>query len=270
MVSIEAVENFYERLLADDSTKDVSIQMSDGTVQAHSCILAIGSEAIRGMLFQGAAANTSPKRLSWEEHPSRTGKFFIRLLYTGTLAEEEWSVEEESLCVNAACTQKSMEVPLELLLGGVGLAKMYLFLHLLEPLTTALSDRLHPTTFNSICKCAIKFDITSLRLRCVEYARDEFQKVQVPWKRIMSKIYEGCNPAKVAYVDELLKQYAGKEMQLLLIICKKYKVSIPDLTEYTSQLRRMMDGGELAPEVRSEMASILRETNTCPKRRRTF
>ncbi|CAE8690485.1 unnamed protein product [Polarella glacialis] len=64
--------------------------MSDGLLRAHSCILMAGSDAIRGMLRNGIAATSSQKRLSWKEHPLSVGRFFLRLLYSGTVDESEW------------------------------------------------------------------------------------------------------------------------------------------------------------------------------------
>lgn len=48
MVSAEAVVQLNERLLGDDESKDLEIEMSDGLLRAHSCILMAGSDAIRG------------------------------------------------------------------------------------------------------------------------------------------------------------------------------------------------------------------------------
>eukprot|EP00927_Polykrikos_kofoidii_P084641 TRINITY_DN898_c0_g1_i1.p1 TRINITY_DN898_c0_g1~~TRINITY_DN898_c0_g1_i1.p1 ORF type:complete len:399 (-),score=61.71 TRINITY_DN898_c0_g1_i1:97-1293(-) len=93
-VSVDIVADFYTRLLHDDETKDVVLDMLDGQLRAHSVVLCAGSEAIRGMLRNGVAAadgRTAPKHLSWREHPMDVGRFFLRLLYTGTVDNEDWA-----------------------------------------------------------------------------------------------------------------------------------------------------------------------------------
>eukprot|EP00927_Polykrikos_kofoidii_P084642 TRINITY_DN898_c0_g1_i2.p1 TRINITY_DN898_c0_g1~~TRINITY_DN898_c0_g1_i2.p1 ORF type:complete len:409 (-),score=72.59 TRINITY_DN898_c0_g1_i2:207-1433(-) len=93
-VSVDIVADFYTRLLHDDETKDVVLDMLDGQLRAHSVVLCAGSEAIRGMLRNGVAAadgGTAPKRLSWQEHPVDVGRFFLRLLYTGTVDYDDWA-----------------------------------------------------------------------------------------------------------------------------------------------------------------------------------
>jgi len=90
MVSAEKVVCLYEKLLKDDSTKDVEIEMSDGTLMAHSSILRAGGDAMEGLLTNGAAASSSLKRLAWKEYTKTLGQFFLRLLYTGTVDAQEW------------------------------------------------------------------------------------------------------------------------------------------------------------------------------------
>merc|ERR1719469_1532116 len=52
-------------------------------LRAHSCMLCAASDAIRGMLRHGVALED--KKLFWREHPVEVGRFFLRLLYTGTV-----------------------------------------------------------------------------------------------------------------------------------------------------------------------------------------
>uniref|UniRef100_A0A7S4UYP6 BTB domain-containing protein n=1 Tax=Alexandrium monilatum TaxID=311494 RepID=A0A7S4UYP6_9DINO len=79
----------YERLLDDDDLKDVTIEFSDGTLRAHSCVLSSASEAVKGILRNGTARES--KTLTWREHDLKVGRFFLRLLYTGCVEERDWS-----------------------------------------------------------------------------------------------------------------------------------------------------------------------------------
>lgn len=91
MMTMVGVHSLNERLFNDESTKDVEIELSDGELKAHSVVLMVASEAFRAILSNGVAATANPKRLSWREHKKTVGQFFLRLLYTGTLEESEWS-----------------------------------------------------------------------------------------------------------------------------------------------------------------------------------
>jgi len=96
------MDDFYHRLLHHEATKDVDIEMSDGTLRAHSCLLCVASEAIQGMLSHGAAATC--KKLSWREHPIAVGRLLLGLLYTGGVAAEDWSQDGGSLDGSWDCT----------------------------------------------------------------------------------------------------------------------------------------------------------------------
>ena len=69
--------------------------MSNGTLRAHSCMLCVASDAIHGMLSHGAAATC--KKLSWREYPIAVGRLLLGLLYTGGVADEDWSQDGGSL-----------------------------------------------------------------------------------------------------------------------------------------------------------------------------
>lgn len=272
MTSADHLASLYTKLLTQDSTKDLEIQMSDGVLKAHSSILILGSAAVERILGQGLAAETNQKRLSWTEHTVEVGKFFLRLLYSGTVEETEWSKGSEAEpCQEAprilqikspngnqqdeagtyelraerangkpvwkkrgsnfwlfycdgkwfvdteradedftlgggwikseACDampdaasgweradddipqwvpdsdiwvgEPQRRVPLRLLLGGIEIAKTYLFEDLLEVLVEAVQGRVGFDTFDAILKAAIKIDLTPLRLFCVQYAKEQ-------------------------------------------------------------------------------------------------
>merc|ERR1719469_1269486 len=130
-------------------------------LRAHSCMLCAASDAIRGMLRHGVALED--KKLFWREHPVEVGQFFLRLLYTGTVAEDEWRSD--------ASDSHSSETPLRLLLGALSISKVYQVPHLLHALTEALKDRLDDTIFDEVYASAIQMDITVLRMTCLQYAQ---------------------------------------------------------------------------------------------------
>lgn len=229
MVSVEAMEDFYERLLADEQTKDVDIEMANGSIRAHSVLLSAASDAIRGILSHGdQPPKDALRRLSWREHTVEVGRFFLQLLYTGTVerfngstghtdgtgaacgalpsgghdartaeagavgagkqassrvargkASGDGAVAAHSVCCGAHSPSTCGEVPLHLLLGGLGIASVYLIPHLCQALTEALKRRLSDSTFNEICSAAIRLDNTALRLYCLEYARRDPKEVRL-------------------------------------------------------------------------------------------
>lgn len=157
MVQVD-VEGIYERLLTSSEDKDVEIKMADGSLWAHSVILSASSDAIAGMLKNGIAATS--KQLNWQEHPMIIGRFVLRLMYTGTLAPEEWKNDSHS----------SSDIPLQFLLGGIAISKMYMMHHVLAPLTKAVQERISLQTFNDILTFSIKQDVSVLRFGCMQLA----------------------------------------------------------------------------------------------------
>eukprot|EP00929_Paragymnodinium_shiwhaense_P113404 TRINITY_DN81696_c0_g1_i1.p1 TRINITY_DN81696_c0_g1~~TRINITY_DN81696_c0_g1_i1.p1 ORF type:complete len:321 (-),score=27.02 TRINITY_DN81696_c0_g1_i1:40-1002(-) len=95
MVCPEIVIGHLSKLLADEDSKDLEIEMSDGTIRAHSLMLIAGSDAVRGLLKQASHAGASCKKLSWKEWPVDVGRFFLRLLYTGDVNEQEWGLDDQ-------------------------------------------------------------------------------------------------------------------------------------------------------------------------------
>ena len=149
----------YERLLRDDETKDVDIETAGGTLRAHSLILSAHSDAFQGLLrCQSIAAadcatgDASGKRLLWKEHSQDVARFFLRLLYTGTVCEQEWFG-----CETELARDTENQVPIRLLLGSLTLAKMYIVPHLVHHLTEELRARINVETFNDICSGATAF-----------------------------------------------------------------------------------------------------------------
>jgi len=226
---VEAMEDFYERLLADEQTKDVDIEMANGSIRAHSVILSAASDAIRGILSHGEnKSNDVLRKLSWREHTVEVGRFFLQLLYTGTVerpsissgnadgteavcgalpvgnqaarmadkgatntgkqsnsrvdrlhANGDGAVASHSVGFSVHSQSTCSEVPLHVLLGGLGIASVYLIPHLCQALTEALKRRLSDSTFNEICSAAIRLDHTALRLHCLEHARRDPKEVRL-------------------------------------------------------------------------------------------
>lgn len=169
MVSVD-LETVLERLFMDEDAKDVRLEMSDGTLWAHSSMLGAASDAIKGMLKHGTAKHQ--KSLTWKEHSLEVGRFFLRLLYTGTISEDEW---EEGRPEGV----QEPQIPLHLLLGGLAIAKVFQVPHLLKPLTDVAKKRVATKTFDLICASSIDLDLTELRRCCLQYA-ESHGKLELP------------------------------------------------------------------------------------------
>jgi len=271
MVSVETLEGVLERLLADDDTKDVEIRMKDGTVWAHANMLGANSDAIKGMLRHGMEANNPQKKLSWHEHPVEVGRFFLRLLYTGTVSEEEWAEGNECSGSDKCGSLSDREVPLRLLLGSLAIAKVYQVPHLLHALTESLRCRLHDGVFDDICSQAIKLDVTALRLHCLRYAeqphsRELKEGTRVKALRLITVdcalVHEGVmgtvNSQNRVNWDNRFITRADLVRDMVEI------VSVPT----SNRVYEMYQQKELSPEVLSELAALWGPVKPAFKRRR--
>merc|ERR1712217_214296 len=75
-------------------------------------------------------------------------------------------------------TESKPRVPLRFLLSSLAIAKAYLFSTIITVIIRSLKARLMPETFNIICATAIKYDVTSLRMHCLDYARSPQSGIQ--------------------------------------------------------------------------------------------
>lgn len=272
-MSVEALEGLLERLLQDEDTKDVEIEMQDGALHAHSCMLSAGSDAMKGMLRHGIAA--TKKKLCWKDHTVEVGRFFLRLLYTGTVAEDEWGSSDDVANGKFIC----QETPLRLLLGGLSIAKVYQVPHLLHALTEALKDRLDDENFDEIYAGAIKLDITALRLHCLRYAEGSAMRDIVEGARVRAlrhitvqnaDVPEGSigtvNSNRVIEWDDIGSIGYGTDVELV-----KDMVQLIFSPE-SNRVRDMYAAKELAPEVMFELAALWgpAEAQLSSSRRRSF
>jgi len=276
MVSVEALENLLESMLQDEDTKDVEIEMQDGRLFAHSCMLSAASEAMRATL-KGADATTN-KHLRWHEHTIEVGRFFIRLLYTGTVAEDEWISGDDAKSGKFIC----QETPLRLLLGGLSIAKQQLVPHLLHALTEALRDRLDDDNFDEICSGAIRLNITALRLHCIRYAEGSAMRDITEGDRVRAlrhitvqnaDVPEGSvgivNGTKaIEWVNTTELGSIGYETDVELV---KGMVQLISSSE-SNRVKERYLAKELAPEVMFELASLWgsAEGPLSSSRRRSF
>lgn len=257
MVSLEAWEGLLERLLQDEDTKDVAIEMQDGVLYAHACMLSASSDAMRGMLKHGRAA--TEKRLYWKEHSVEVGRFFLRLLYTGTVAEDEWTAIDDAPGGKFMC----QEMPLRLLLGSLDIARVYQVPHLLHALTEALKDRLDDKNFGEICARAIELDITALRLHCLRYAEGSSSRGFLEGDRVRAlrhitvqnaDVPEGAigtvNGTKVIEWDDIGSIGYGTDVELV-----KDMVQLLSSSE-SNRVREMYAAKDLPPEVMFELAAL--------------
>ena len=155
-----------KELFADDDTKDVEIEMLDGSILAHAAVLSIHSDALRGLLKHGVSQANAQKQLSWKEHTADVGRFLLQLLYT-TATESD--MEEKGL---------------QTLLGALEIAKMYVIDWPMQKLVNAAKSRLKEETFDSICSTAINRDLTVLRLHCMQWAQREGQRCLIDGERV--------------------------------------------------------------------------------------
>lgn len=87
----EVVE-LWERVF-ESTSKDISLQCSDGIEEANSCVLIEASDVWRAMLTH----NMKEKQLStvnMSDYTVKEVRFFLRLLYTGQVDPDEWSDDE--------------------------------------------------------------------------------------------------------------------------------------------------------------------------------
>jgi len=265
-MGMEVMETVLERLYADDETKDVEIEMCDGVLWAHSNVLGASSEAIQGMLRHGVAA--AKKKLSWRENPMEVGRFVLRLLYTGTIVEDEWEGCDET-------TERSAEreVPLRLILGGLSIAKVYQVPHLIHAFIEALKRRLTDDSFDDICSAAIKLDVMAVRLFCLRYAeqphRNEIKDgARVKALRLITAdcalVHEGVmgtvNSQNRIQWDNRFITRADLVREMVEVVSSPTMNRVHDL--YKAK--------ELSPEVMSELAGLWGPVDPVVKRRRTL
>jgi hypothetical protein len=271
--NVVRVEPLLERLFADDDTKDVTITMSDGNLKAHSCILVAASEAIRGMLRHGVAAEK--KKLSWKEHSCEVGSFVLRLIYTGITVEDASSTAEEDANIKIKKEDASDDgvVPLSTLLGGLQLATIFQLLDLIAPLCHAAEQRLSLSTFDSICSAAIKMDLTLLRLNCLQFAKEFiangarvkaeqhffFQAAKVPPGTLGT--CEVCKRGNVEVKWDNGWVNSLKEVRSLIKV-------VESSTQSEQGLRALFDRQELSPEVMFELTPLWGNTRRLPKSKR--
>lgn len=271
---VDVMAVFYERVLRDDETKDVEIEMSDGSIYAHSVILSASSDAIKGLLRHGGAGG-SEKKLSWHDHPVEVGNFLLQLLYTGT-------VDDGDFLGDSACRGGEQEkVPLSILLGSLEISMIYLITHLLPMLVQACQHRLAVDTFNSICTAAIKVDAMALRLYCLQYARSN------PKKLCYEELRSGMIVRALRQIDHEHADVAegtmgtvewghGDWLDIHWSCHPSYtnglqevlgSIDIVDHTMSGKTLRQMYDEEEFSPEVLSELSTIWGQVRPSMKRR---
>lgn len=87
-VPVQVVE-FWESLFLDDSGKDVELKARDGSVWAHTLILAQMSEPIKSMLNAGMAEQRT-KTIQMKSFSTAHLRFILRFVYTGHIEPADW------------------------------------------------------------------------------------------------------------------------------------------------------------------------------------
>jgi hypothetical protein len=270
---IDVMADFYERVLRDDDTKDIEIEMSNGSIQAHSVVLCASSEPIKGILRHNAA----PKKLAWHDHPVEVGNFLLRLLYTGTVDTGDCMKDSE----DSSGAQED-KVPLSVLLGSFEIAMVYLISHLLPTLVQALQHRLAVDTFNTICTAAIKVDAMALRLYCLQYARSNPRQLRYEDLKSGMRVRalrqidhehadvpEGTlGTVEWGHGDWLdIHWHCGRPSYTNGLQEVLGSIEIVDHTMPGKTLRQMYDAEEFSPEVMSELTTIWGQARPSMKRR---
>jgi len=276
MVSHDVVDEIYERLLEDEETKDVEIEFCDGSLFAHSLILSVNSDSIRGILRQGInSAPADKKRLSWREYSVEVGRFLLRLLYTGTVNESDW--EGSSSPEDSCRSESTAETPLNLLLGALAIVKVYDVKHLLFALTEALQKRLNDENFNQIFSLAIAHDVTSLRVECINYAKKPSQPKLRDGTRVKATrlITVDCAMVQVGTMGTVnaLNRINWDNRFITRADLVQNEIEAVSAPGTINRIEEMFQAHEFSPEVMTELSSCwaLRSSGEkAAKRRRTL
>ena len=259
-----------KELFADDDTKDVEIEMLDGSILAHAAVLSIHSDALRGLLKHGVSQANAQKQLSWKEHTADVGRFLLQLLYT-TATESDMEEKE-----------------LQTLLGALEIANMYVIDWPMQKLVNAAKSRLKEETFDSICSTAINRDLTVLRLHCMQWAQREGQRCLIDGERVKAIKKIRCIEPSDAIVEAgslgefgrgprwgmlivwWLKDNSEDREHCAISILKKVANQVENvMAAERSGVREKYNNSELAPEVMSELASVWGPPTQSRKRRRS-
>lgn len=337
MANVEVPVQILENMLADDETKDVEIATSNGILFAHAVVLRAHSDGLRGILANGVMTD-GKRRLNWIEHSIEVSRFFIRLLYAGTVAPEEWGTPKcahdrshdgcwyrqggsfaamikgpsiywadtgverdqavtqnantcvllyESVTFNGSLDSRGNlswddgevwfrrdDVPLQLLIGGLALAKMYVVLHLINSFTEALKRRLTAATFDDICRGAINSDVTALRLACLRYAETASQ-IQTT---VRVKAKEDIKVGDAIIAKGMKGQVVGCRTFQSVLWSHGVNSTVDEVMTRVELQGTLGDGDHplcqlyksesLAPEVMSELAGMWAPAALKPKRSR--
>ena len=255
-----------KELFADDDTKDVEIEMLDGSILAHAAVLSIHSDALRGLLKHGVSQANAQKQLSWKEHTADVGRFLLQLIYT--IATESDMEEKE----------------LQTLLGALEIANMYVIDWPMQKLVNAAKSRLKEETFDSICSTAINRDLTVLRLHCTEWAQREGKRCLIVGERVkaIKKIRWIEPPDAIVEAGSLGEIGRGPRWGMLIVWWlkdnSKYRehCAISILKKVANQVENVMAAERSGvrdkynnSEVMSELASVWGPPTQSRKRRRS-
>lgn len=244
----------YERLYADEASKDVTIAMSDGLINAHSVLLCASSDAIRGQLAHGRiSAESGLKRLSWTEHSVVVGRFLLSLLYLN--GEAEWDGDDEDV-----------EVPIRILIGALTIAKMNLMDDAVAVLTGAINDRLSTENFEEVLASAIKIDHTVLRTFCIDFAKKGTHEFKVGDRVVALCDFEVEEAALLKGDKGTVQSDEGDELEVcwerngylntLSYVIGMVKPENADTVKDNTVIRSRYEAGGFAPEVLSELAGL--------------
>lgn len=156
-----------ERLFQDETFKDVTFKLCDGEERAHRSVMAAASSVFAAM-HSGSMREASTGVVELPDVPRTTMRVFLRLLYTGHVDSGDW--------IGQGTAGSSEELPLEMLLEVVRLAKKYMVDSVMVLAVEALKLRLREAggdakVLETILVAAITADLSAVRMAAIAAAK---------------------------------------------------------------------------------------------------
>lgn len=201
------------------------------------------------------------------------GRFFLRILYTGSIVESDWIDGDQVAC-------EADEIPLRLLLGGLSLAKLYQIVHLMKPFVDVLKQRLSVSTFDTICAHAVDLDVTELRRYCLNFAETHLSKGSQVRTEVdltednneESAEVEAGTPGEIVsdQEDDDGLGIRWENEQFNSFKAGLYMIRAGMIRKTSDKLYSMYQKQELSPHVLFELAALWDVPSTAVKRRKLY
>jgi len=231
-LSYSALLDFTEQLFSDEDTKDITVELADGTLRAHSLVLKQVSEVWARMLATDMTESSS-RRIKIPDTTCNSMRVFLRLLYTTRVIKSDWQKDGDynasagkgkgkgktpntGIGPRAVTGGQATDIlPLDLLLSVTTLAKRYMTRNVYAILVQAVKGRLEASVkrtdreeFKIIASHAIAADVGPLRMHALRIAETDakvrklFESEQLPSE--VQFEFEGLWPPKKRRVSSSL------------------------------------------------------------------